>query len=112
MYIATAEDLQLLKQSVKNIYSRIELLNENFTVIDEIHGYATAGNINVNADSDIRRTCTLTLVLANKDILRDTDKLIWLTKYVRVFIGYQNARTGKIQYYNQGVFAFGENSFV
>lgn len=112
MYIATAEDLQLLKQSVKNIYSRIELLNENFTVIDEIHGYATAGNINVNADSDIRRTCTLTLVLANKDILRGKDKLIWLTKYVRVFIGYQNARTGKIQYYNQGVFAFGENSFV
>lgn len=112
MYIATTEDLQLLKQSVKNIYSRIELLNEDFTVIDVIHGYVTAGNINVNADSDIRRTCTLTLALAGDDNLRGRDKTLWLTKYIRTFIGYQNIHTGKIQYYQQGVFAFGENSFV
>lgn len=111
MYIATKDDFQLLKQSVKNIYSKVELLNENFTIIDEIHGYVTAGSISINADSDIRRTCSLSMVLANKSVLRGAEKIIWLTKYVRVHIGFENIRTKKIQYYNQGVFAFVDNSF-
>lgn len=111
MYIATRDDFQLLKQSVKNIYSRIELLNENFTVIDEIQGYVTSGSISINANSDIRRTCSLSMVLANKSVLRGAERIIWLTKYVRVYIGFQNVRSQKIQYYNQGVFAFVDNSF-
>lgn len=112
MYIATHEDFQLLRQSIKNIYSKIELLNENFTVIDVIHGYVTAGSVNINADSDIRRTCSLTMVLANDSVLRGATKIIWLTKYVRIYIGYENTRTQKIQYYNQGIFVFGDNAFT
>lgn len=111
MYIATRDDFQLLKQSVKNIYSRIELLNENFTVIDEIHGYVISGSISINADSDIRRTCNLTMTLKDEKTLRGAEKIVWLTKYVRVYLGFENIRTHKVQYYNLGIFAFGENSF-
>ena len=96
-YNVTQNDMQLLRQSVKNIYSRIELLNDNFTIIDEIHGYATAGTISIKADSGIRRTCNLTLVLADDSLLRGEEKKVWLNKYIRVFIGYQNARTGAVQ---------------
>lgn len=110
-YNVTQNDLQLLRQSIKNIYSRIELLNENFTIIDEIHGYVTAGTITVSADSGIRRTCNLTLVLADKSMLRGEETRVWLNKYIRIYIGYENARTHKIQYYNQGIFLFGEHSY-
>lgn len=110
-YNVTQNDMQLLRQSVKNIYSRIELLNDNFTIIDAIHGYATAGTISIKADSGIRRTCNLTLVLADDSLLRGEEKKVWLNKYIRVFIGYQNARTGVVQYYNQGIYLFGEHSY-
>ena len=110
-YNVTQNDIQLLRQSIKNIYSRIELLNDNFTIIDEIHGYATAGTISINADSGIRRTCNLTLVLADDSLLRGETKKIWLNKYIRVYIGYNNARTGQVQYYNQGIYLFGEHSY-
>lgn len=101
-----------MNQSVKNIYSKIELLNDNFTVIDEIHGYVTAGTIAINADSGIRRTCNLTVVLADKSIVRGEEGKVWLNKYIRIYLGYENARTRKVQYYNQGIFLFGEHSYT
>lgn len=111
MYIATHEDFQLLNQSIKNIYAKAELLNENFTIIDEIHGYVTSGSININADSDIRRTCSLTMAMADDSVLRGATKIVWLTKYVRIYIGFENTRTRKVQYYNQGIYIFGDNTF-
>ena len=43
----------------------VNLLNFNFQVVDSIEGNLISGNTTINANSDIRRTCNVTMVMKN-----------------------------------------------
>lgn len=55
---------------LREIYIRIISLTADEQPIDEIQGRATAGSINLDGDSAVRRTCSLTLIADNIE-LRD-----------------------------------------
>ena len=51
----------------KEIYAKVIALNFNETPIETIEGRITAGSINVDGTSAVRRTCSLTVVAENFD---------------------------------------------
>lgn len=59
----TETDLYLIQMNSRNIRIRIDVLNFNFETISSLEGRTTSGNISIDANSDIRRTCNVTLVV-------------------------------------------------
>lgn len=105
-YIPTGKDLEILKQNIRNVYGKVELLDNSNNVTTHIEGYVTDDNYSIDSSSDIRRTYNITLVLSDNSIKIGANKKIWLNKRIRIYIGIQHIRTGKILWYNKGVYRF------
>ena len=85
----------LSEQKDRQIYARIIALDINENPIDQIEGRVTGGSINIDGNSTVRRTCSLTLVSDQVDI----NDFYWgiKTKF-RLFIGLQNNLVGDYAY--------------
>lgn len=54
--------VELDKIPLKEVYAEVIALNSNDEVLETIEGHVTAGTVNVDGASAVRRTCTLTIV--------------------------------------------------
>lgn len=97
-------DYTILKQQTINKYIRLDILDYNFNIVDEVSGDLINLSVSVNADSDLRRSCQVELVVKGNGYKVQSGGKIWLDKYIRPWIGYESIHTGEIQWYNQGVF--------
>ena len=106
------EDFDALYQAHKELRAKVELYEYTpdangvftFRQCDEITGVVMDGDIQVDADSDVRRTCNLTLHTLDSSFVVTTEQRLWINKYVHLQIGYQSDRTGNILWYEQGFF--------
>jgi len=105
-YIVTQQDIELLTQSNKTLYYKLELLNENFQVVDFLEGNLISDNISISADSDVRRTYTCELVVTDSSFILDRESKIWFNKKVRPYIGVLHHRTNQILWYLLGTFLY------
>ena len=71
-----------MRRSERNIRARINLLNFEFQTVDEISGDVVGGSVTIDANSDIRRTCTLQLVAVGSKYNIRPGSRIWL-KFIR-----------------------------
>ena len=89
---------------IREIYVKIIALTHDEQPIDEIQGRATAGSINLDGDSAVRRTCSLTLLADDLD-LRD---YYWgLKNKFKLEVGMKNfvdKNYPEIIWFPQGVF--------
>jgi len=89
---------------LREIYVRIIALTFDEHPIDEIQGRATAGSINIDGDSAVRRTCSLTLLADNLD----TRDYYWgLKNKFKLEVGMKNfvdVKYGDIIWFPQGIF--------
>lgn len=99
-----AEDYNVLKQQYIKKYIRLELLDFQYNIVDELSGNITKCSINVDSNSDLRRSCDLSFVVTTSTFDIKSGQKLWLDKFVRPYVGYENMRTGKIQWYNQGIY--------
>lgn len=99
-----AEDYNVLKQQYIKKYIRLELLDFQYNIVDELSGNMTKCSINVDSNSDLRRSCDLGFVVTTSTFDIKSGQKLWLDKLVRPFVGYENMRTGEIQWYNQGIY--------
>jgi hypothetical protein len=90
-------------QSIRTVYAKIEILNKYDVVIDEITAQLIDGNINLESDSPIRRTCDLTLLLQQKLLFNENSPL-WGNKRMRISIGIKDNLTDEIIYFKKGIF--------
>ena len=71
----------------REIYAKIISLDINENPIEQIEGRVTAGSINIDGKSALRRTCSLSLVSKNVNI----NDFYWgLTNKFRLLIGLKN----------------------
>lgn len=98
-------------QNIQSRYIRLELLNYQFQTVDTIEGVCQNGNINISANSDIRRTGNIELVINNSTFEVSTGGKIWLDKYIKVWIGLMSLITGEIEYTNCGVYIIDAPSY-
>ena len=99
-----AEDYNVLKQQYIKKYIRLELLDFQYNIVDELSGNMTKCSNNVDSNSDLRRSCDLSFVVTTSTFDIKAGSKLWLDKFVRPYVGYENMRTGEIQWYNQGIY--------
>ena len=98
------DDYNILSQQIITKYIKLEILNFQYNVVDEISGNLTAMSVNIDSESDLRRSCNLTFVVTDASFDVKAGNRIWLDKLCRPWVGYENIYTGKIQWYNQGIY--------
>lgn len=100
----TQNDYNIIKQRNVERYVKLNLLDFQYRVVDEISGNILTCSMQCDADSDLRRSCSVSLVVAKKTFDIQPGGRIWLDKYIQVYIGLKNIYTDEIQWYNQGIY--------
>lgn len=99
--------INLSKQNLQDIYTKIELLNKDDLVIDELQGIIINGNISIDSTSDTRRTCNLDILLNNKNLIpNDRSSIIWFDKKFKLYVGIKNFSSGEVEWFNKGIYYF------
>lgn len=86
-YYPTQRDIDALAFPEKVLYTKILLLNDNFQTIYEMKYEFISGQLSTNVDSDIRNTFSMTLGVIDKNVGIEEDKLLWINRFVKVFVG-------------------------
>ena len=102
----TQEEYRVAKQNGRIIHTKINILNFDFQIVDEISGVVLEGSTyNIDATSDIRRTCSISLVPKDKSFNIEYGSKIWMDKYVQIFIGIEDLTdNNEIVYSNLGLY--------
>ena len=103
-YNVVTSDLDIIRQqSIKKII-RLYILDFNYARVAEISGNMLAMNVSIDSESDLRRSCSIELVVVDDSYNVAAGGRIWLDKYIQPYIGYENIHTGEVQWYNQGIY--------
>ena len=108
-YLRDASFLDALtKEKVKTVYTRINLLNKDELPIEKIEGKITTGSINIQGNSAVRRTGSLTFVVKPEEAdVTNVNNIISINKKVSIFIGVENSinpNYEKIIWFPLGIF--------
>ena len=79
----TQENQDTAMQRVRNLSINVYLLNSNMQTINQLSGKVIAGNISIDANSDIRRTCSIDMVMEGAEFDIEECQIL-LDKYVRI----------------------------
>ena len=99
-------------QTLRNLYIKINLLDFNFFVVNNIEGNALDGSIAINANSNIRRTCNISFTITDSSFDIKPGGQVWLDKYIQLYIGIDDIRTKSISWTNLGTFLINEPSYI
>lgn len=99
-------------QTLRNLHVRIDLLDFNFFVVNDIEGNAIDGSVAINATSDIRRTCNISFTVTDSSFDIKAGGQVWLDKYIQLYIGIDDVRTQQITWTNLGIFLINEPSYI
>ena len=103
-YYPSQNDLQALCFSEKIILVKLVLLNENYQTIYEMKHEFISGEMSTDIDSDIRNTLSMSLAVHNKNVGIAEDKLLWINKFVKVFVGVKVPFIKDVLWYDKGIF--------
>ena len=96
----------ILMQPVKLVCSKFEILNRDFMVIERIEGSVQSGTIDVNAESDIRRTANIVMTVTDSTFEPNDISKLWMGRYIKIYIGLKDIVSDKIIYWNKGIYNF------
>lgn len=106
-YDVSEYDKYLIRQHVLDLRIRIEVLDFNNNLIDRLEGGIIEGSFSIDAESDIRRTFSLSVIPAVQDDVKlDKDGIIWLDRKIVVYIGVKDQRTDEFKWFVQGQYVF------
>lgn len=100
----TNNDTWVMRQNIRNIRLKIELLDYKFRVVDQLQGNCTGGSLSINATSDVRRTVNINMVVTDSSFEVNPGGKVWLDKYIKVWIAVDNLITGEPNWINLGVY--------
>ena len=107
----TIDQFNTSMQNIQSRYIRLELLNYQFQTVDTLEGVATGGSISIDANSDIRRTGSITFVVKDSGYEVQEGGRIFLDRYIRVWVGTYGLRVGEIVWTNCGIFIIDAPSY-
>ena len=103
--IPSQTDYDLSQLKVRNQRIKVDLLNFNFQTVNSLEGKVTDGSISIDATSDIRRTCNITLVVEDSTDIIAPGGQVWLDKFIKVYVGTDNPRNNnETVWNNMGLF--------
>ncbi len=102
----TQSEYNVAKQNGRIIHTKINILNFDLQVVSEISGVVLEGSTyNIDATSDIRRTCSISLVPKDNSFNIEYGGKLWMDKYVQVFVGIEDVKNNnEVVYSNLGLY--------
>lgn len=107
----TSNQYSVSNQNVRNLHIKINLLNFSYQTIDSLEGNAISGSINIDANSDIRRTCQVELVVTNSSFDIQSGARIFLDRYIQIYIGIDDIHSGDTIWFNEGIYLINQPSY-
>lgn len=107
----TQNDYNIIKQKNTERYIKLNLLDFNYNVVDELSGNMLSCSVRCDADSDLRRSCNVSFVVTDSGYEVGAGNRVWLDKFVQLYIGLKNIYTQEIQWYNQGIYLIDAPSY-
>lgn len=95
-------DIELLQSHNKRISVKIILLDDNYQEIDSISGRVRSASYDISAESDIRRTCSLTMTVAQKTHLNEEFRKTWINRMVELYCGIYDDAESDYRWYPLG----------
>lgn len=109
----TQEEYNVTKQNSRILYAKINLLNFNFQIVDELSGVILpSSTYTIESTSDIRRTCNISLVPTDSSFDISYGSKIWIDKYVQIYVGIKDNNTNDIVYTKLGTYIINNPSQV
>ena len=110
----TQSEYNVAKQNGRIIHTKINILNFDLQVVSEISGVVLEGSTyNIDATSDIRRTCSISLVPTDNSFNIEYGGKLWMDKYVQVFVGIEDIKNNnEVVYSNLGLYLVNNPSQV
>lgn len=104
-YIITNEDLERVKGNQIDISLKIEVLQENRSIVGVLQGNLIGGDFTMDANSDSsRRSCDFQIIPDYvTGIFLHQEGLIWLDKAFKIYIGIKDKK-GHYVWYSQGYY--------
>lgn len=100
----TQNDYNIIKQRINERYIKVNILDFQYRIVDQIGGNLLSCSVQCDADSDLRRSCSVSLVVRDNSFDVQSGGKIWLDKYIQIYVGLKNIYTQEIQWYNQGIY--------
>lgn len=104
------EYIYLSKNNVIHPKFKLQMLDNNENIIDEITGDIStdnSGSISNNYQQGVRRSVSLTFIDTDGKFLPDSNSnLVWVNKKFKLFSGLLNPDTDEIFWFSQGVYYF------
>ena len=98
-------------QSIREIDCKIAVLDYDFALLDEVSGKTEQISINVDADSDVRRTANISIILKDDTYQTDSSQFYWTVgnpywfdKYVQIYVAIKDVRTQEFVWVNEGIY--------
>lgn len=107
----TQNDYNVIKQKNTERYIKLNLLDFNYNVVDELSGNMLSCSVRCDADSDLRRSCNVSFVVTDSGYEVGEGNRIFLDRYIQLYIGLKNIYTQEIQWYNQGIYLIDAPSY-
>lgn len=107
----TQNDYNIIKQKNTERYIKLNLLDFNYNVVDELSGNMLSCSVRCDADSDLRRSCNVSFVVTDSGYEVGAANRIFLDRYIQLYIGLKNIYTQEIQWYNQGIYLIDAPSY-
>lgn len=105
----TKDQSDVVKQQVRKLYSKLEILDSDLVVIRELTGILKSGDYSIFAKVGERRTCNIEIQI-NKDTVPSPTSPIWINKRFRVYIGIFSFVLNEIVWFPIGTFAITDPS--
>ena len=106
------QDFKIIKQNIIDIRLKIKIYDErNGDYIGELECGVINGTENINAESDIRRTCSITAIpLKNKYLIVDKDGILWMNRIFKMEIAILDRVQNLWYWYKQGDYILSNTS--
>lgn len=110
-YYRQQNDINILRSGTLELYSKLEVLNRDLKIIDVITSQLISDSFSIDSDSDIRRTYQCELHVLDSRWFIGREKLIWMDKFIRPYVGFKDPRSGEITWYLMGTYCMSETSY-
>lgn len=99
------------KQTHRKVYVHINLLNFKKQIIESIEGRVVSGTLTSDANSNMRNTCDIQMVVTDSSFNVESGGKVWIDRFIQVYVGVENAFTGEIIWTNKGLYLLNQPTY-
>lgn len=99
------------KQTHRKIYVHINLLSFQKQVIESIEGRVTNGSLTSDANSNMRNTCDIEMVVTDSSFNIENEGKIWIDRFIQIYIGVEDVFSGEVVWTNKGLYLLNQPTY-